>query len=127
MTIEIGILFLVYTVLAVAPTYIAVIISYRLNGRMLSALERFGRTQSMIISELIAYKTLKDTQNEMLANQQLTHSNAYDARMGMNAQPWTPPMGDEEEVIIPKAANISPEIVFGDDGESPPFPGEDEL
>ena len=123
MTIEIGILLLVFAVWAVAPTYIAVIISYRLSGRMLAALERLQRTQSMVIRDLIALRTRTDTGDTALANQQLIHSNAHDTRM--NDMPWTPPMDGNEEVIIPQGPHISPEIMFGDDDTQPPFPGEE--
>ncbi|MFH0981819.1 MAG: hypothetical protein V2A79_09800 [Planctomycetota bacterium] len=62
---------------------------YRFSSRLLAGLEKAQRDQSVIVSELLAHRTLAETGNQAIAAQILAHSNAHGARTEVPVV-WTP-------------------------------------
>lgn len=87
-------LFFVVTFVTVGGSFL---LFYLLGRALMRFLEKAQRDQSVIVSELLAHRTLAETGNQVIAGQILAHSNAHAARTEM-PQVWTPPQPEREEL-----------------------------
>lgn len=95
--------------------------SSRVTEVALDQLRHLQKDQTTIISELLAHRTLAETGNYHIAGQMLSHSNAHDERDLGNV--YAPPEPDNELPI--QGPHVSPELMFGEEGEEPPLPGQE--
>jgi hypothetical protein len=116
----------IITSLLVALTPVGVlslVLLYKLATRAMTQTESMQRDHTMIVSELLASNTVKETGDQFTAGQMLGHSNAHDIR---KHQPPIPKsfQPDMDELMGP---HISPEVQYGmdDDEMTPPRPGEE--
>lgn len=110
MTTWVAIELILFGLWAIAPTWIAVIMTYRLCARVMGSLERLQHDTHSIVSELLASRTLADTGNYHLAGDLLRHSDAHDRR---GASPFTVPAAPEPP--FPVALHESPQYELADD------------
>ena len=103
---------------------LALVLSYKLAQRAMNQTESMQRDHTMIVSELMASNTVKETNDKYTAGQILGHSNAHDIRK------HKPPIPDS---FLPDANDTlglhqSPDVIYGEgfeDDMSPPAPGEE--
>lgn len=90
---------------------------------IVSQLRHMQQSQTAVISELLAHKTLAETGNMHVAGQMLQHSDALSWRQQMaQAHPENDVQPSEEE--LPMGVHDSPEILFGEE-EEVPLPGDE--
>ena len=72
---------------------------------------------SMIVSELLAHRTLAETGNQAIAGMMLQHSNCHDARAGQRPTPVAAP--PQEDTPGP---HVGAEVLWGGDEEGEMHP-----
>jgi hypothetical protein len=102
---------------------VSILLVYKLATRAMNQTESMQRDHTMIVSELLASNTIKETGDQFTAGQMLSHSNAHDMR---KHQPPIPQsfQPDQDDIMGP---HVSPEIQYGleDDFMAAPRPGEE--
>ena len=101
---------------------VALVLLYKLAQRAMNQTESMQHDHTMIVSELLASNTVKETGDQFTAGNIMGHSNAHDMRKQAPPIPesFRP---DQEEIAGP---HESPTVQYGlDDEMEPPGPGEE--
>jgi len=124
MTDSMAINLIVY-ILAVIPTYVAIMVIYHLCSRLMGTIDTLQRDQSRIITEMLASKTRLETGDSFTAGQILQHSENHDRRSSAPEIPQSFKAGipAEEDNVAAMGLHESPEVVFGEDIGDVPRPG----
>ena len=94
-----------------------------LTQRVLDNLTAMQQSQTTIVSELLAHRTLAETGNMHIAGAMLQHSNAHDFRAQAGGDLFTPASAAAPESGLP-GPHESGEMMFGEEEEfEPPRPG----
>ena len=89
----------------------------RVYGHLAQNAERAASNLGMIVSELLAHRTLAETGNQAIAGMMLQHSNCHDARAGQRPTPLvTPPQEDGP------GPHVGAEVLWGGDEEGEMHP-----
>jgi len=89
----------------------------RVYGHLAQNDERAASNLGMIVSELLAHRTLAETGNQAIAGMMLQHSNCHDARAGQRPTPVVAPPQEDGP-----GPHVGAEVLWGGDEEGEMHP-----